>query len=502
MTADDLTGRSERELASRTGGSKPAVRRPAAGAPGAGRPVGVAGTALLTDHYELTMLRAALRSGAAGRRAVFEVFARHLPHGRRYGVVAGTGRLLDALEQFRFGTDELEFLREAGVADDATLRYLASYRFAGNIWGYAEGDCYFPGSPILVVEGTFAEACVLETLALSVLNHDCAIASAASRMVIAADGRPLIEMGSRRTHEYAAVASARAAYIAGFATTSNLRAGHAYGVPTGGTSAHSFTLVHDSERQAFEAQVQSLGAGTTLLVDTYDVAAAVRAAVEVAGPGLGAVRIDSGDLPVVARQVRSLLDSLGAERTRIVLTGDLDEYSIAALAATPVDGYGVGTSLVTGSGVPTAALVYKLVARAGGHRDGGAAGGNRETAGGNRETAGGNRGADGGDGGNATLLPVAKRSVGKPGRGGRKWAARPRDGEFAVAELVMDSPPGPGDGRALLRELVRDGEIVGREPLDVARSRHRAALAELPAHALRLSRGYPAIPTVFEPQSE
>ena len=495
MTADDLTGRSERELASRTGGSKPAVRRPAAGAPGAGRPVGVAGTALLTDHYELTMLRAALRSGAAGRRAVFEVFARHLPHGRRYGVVAGTGRLLDALEQFRFGTDELEFLREAGVADDATLRYLASYRFAGNIWGYAEGDCYFPGSPILVVEGTFAEACVLETLALSVLNHDCAIASAASRMVIAADGRPLIEMGSRRTHEYAAVASARAAYIAGFATTSNLRAGHAYGVPTGGTSAHSFTLVHDSERQAFEAQVQSLGAGTTLLVDTYDVAAAVRAAVEVAGPGLGAVRIDSGDLPVVARQVRSLLDSLGAERTRIVLTGDLDEYSIAALAATPVDGYGVGTSLVTGSGVPTAALVYKLVARAGGHRDGGAAGGNRET-------AGGNRGADGGDGGNATLLPVAKRSVGKPGRGGRKWAARPRDGEFAVAELVMDSPPGPGDGRALLRELVRDGEIVGREPLDVARSRHRDALAELPAHALRLSRGYPAIPTVFEPQSE
>jgi nicotinate phosphoribosyltransferase len=231
--------------------------------------------------------------------------------------------------------------------------------------------------------------------------------------------------------------------------------------------------------------------------------------VEVAGPGLGAVRIDSGDLPVVALQVRSLLDSLGAERTRIVLTGDLDEYSIAALAATPVDGYGVGTSLVTGSGVPTAALVYKLVARAGGHRDGGAAGGNRETAGGNRETAGGNRetaggnrGADGGDGGNATLLPVAKRSVGKPGRGGRKWAARPRDGEFAVAELVMDSPPGPGDGRALLRELVRDGEIVGREPLDVARSRHRAALAELPAHALRLSRGYPAIPTVFEPQSE
>ena len=324
-----------------------------------------AGTGLLTDHYELTMLRAALRSGAAARRSAFEVFARHLPSGRRYGVVAGTGRLLDAIEQFRFGPGELGFLREAGVADEATLRYLESYRFGGSIWGYAEGDCYFPGSPILVVEGSFAEACVLETLALSVLNHDCAIASAASRMATAADGRPLIEMGSRRTHELAAVASARAAYIAGFATTSNLRAGHDYGVPTSGTSAHSFTLVHDSERQAFTAQVESLGTGTTLLVDTYDVADAVRAAVAVAGPGLGAVRIDSGDLPVIAREVRSLLDSLGAGQTRIVLTGDLDEYSIAALAAAPVNGYGVGTSLVTGSGVPTAALVYKLVARAG-----------------------------------------------------------------------------------------------------------------------------------------
>jgi nicotinate phosphoribosyltransferase len=431
------------------------------------------GTALLTDHYELTMLRAALGSGAAQRRAVFEVFARHLPSGRRYGVVAGTGRLLDALEQFRFGSGELDFLRATGVADEATQRYLQSYRFTGNIWGYAEGDCYFPGSPILVVEGSFAEAGVLETLALSILNHDSAIASAASRMVTAADGRPLIEMGSRRTHEVAAVASARAAYIAGFATTSNLRAGHVYGVPTSGTSAHSFTLVHDSERQAFTAQVAALGKGTTLLVDTYDVAEAVRAAVAVAGPGLGAVRIDSGDLPVVARQVRSLLDSLGAERTRIVLTGDLDEYSIAALAATPVDGYGVGTSLVTGSGVPTAAMVYKLVARA----------------------------AAGGDGA-GQLRPVAKRSVGKPGRGGRKWAARRRDGGIAVAELVTEAPPGPGDGRALLRQLVRGGEIVGREPLDAARARHREALAELPAHALRLSRGYPAIPTVFQPDND
>src|SRR5215472_15751415 len=227
-------------------------------------------TALLTDHYELTMLQAALHSGAASRRAIFEVFARHLPHGRRYGVVAGTGRLLDAVEQFRFGPADLEFLGSAGIVDAPTLAFLESYRFSGNIWGYREGDCYFPGSPILVVEGTFAEAVVLETLALSILNHDCAIASAASRMVTAADGRPLIEMGSRRTHELAAVASARAAYIAGFATTSNLEAGRTYGVPTRGTSAHAFTLVHDSERQAFSTQLAAQGPDTTLLVDTYD----------------------------------------------------------------------------------------------------------------------------------------------------------------------------------------------------------------------------------------
>ncbi len=440
-------------------------------------------TALLTDQYELTMLQASLRSGAADRRAIFEVFARHLPHGRRYGVVAGTGRLLDALERFRFGPAELEFLGRTGIADEPTLAFLQSYRFSGNIWGYAEGDCYFPGSPILVVEGTFAEAVLLETVTLSILNHDCAIASAASRMVTAAGDRPLIEMGSRRTHERAAVASARAAYLAGFASTSNLRARYDYGVPSAGTSAHAFTLVHDSERHAFATQLEALGTDTTLLVDTYDVPRAVRTAIEVAGPGLGAVRIDSGDLPVLARQVRELLDELGAVNTRIVLTGDLDEYSIAALGAVPVDGYGVGTSLVTGSGAPTAALVYKLVARSSG----------------SGAPVVGGAGDAGGE-----LQPVAKRSVGKPGRGGRKWAVRHRDEHgIALSEQVSLMPPegGPRD-RELLVPLVVGGEIVGREDVSAARARHREALAELPPYALQLSRGYPAIPTVFEPNGE
>jgi putative nicotinate phosphoribosyltransferase len=432
-----------------------------------------ASTGLLTDHYELTMLQGSLRSGVAHRRAVFEVFARHLPHGRRYGVVAGTGRLLEAIEQFRFSPADLEFLGGAGIVDPPTLAFLESYRFSGSVWGYSEGDCYFPGSPILVVEGMFAEAVLLETLTLSILNHDCAIASAASRMVTAAGDRPLIEMGSRRTHEWAAVASARAAYIAGFASTSNLRARFDYGVPSAGTSAHAFTLVHDSERHAFATQVEALGKATTLLVDTYDVPRAVRTAIEVAGQELGAVRIDSGDLPVLARQVRAELDALGAANTRIILTGDLDEYSIAALGAVPVDGYGVGTSLVTGSGAPTAALVYKLVARSAESSDAA---------------------------GNSDLVPVAKRSVGKPGRGGRKWAVRHLDTNgTALSERISLSPPDPGPrDRELLVPLVSQGEIVGREDLTVARDRHRAVLAELPPYALQLSRGYPAIPTVFE----
>ncbi len=427
------------------------------------------GTALLTDQYELTMLQAAIRGGTAARRSVFEVFARSLPAGRRYGVVAGTGRLLDALEAFRFGPAEVDFLESRGIVDEPTARWLEKFRFAGDIWGYAEGDCYFPDSPILVVEGTFAEAVLLETLALSILNHDCAIASAASRMTQAAGGRPLIEMGSRRTHERAAVAAARAAHVAGFATTSNLEAGRRYGVPTVGTSAHSFTLLHDSERHAFEAQLASLGAGTTLLVDTYDVERAVRTAVELAGPSLGAVRIDSGDLGVMARRVRDQLDALGARDTRVVVTGDLDEYGIAALAAAPVDGYGVGTSLVTGSGAPTASLVYKLVARS--------------------DSAGRD----------APMRPVAKRSAGKPSRGGRKSAVRRIDGHgTAYAETVSTGEPAPGPrDRVLHVPLVRGGEVVGREPLRDARDRHRAAVAELPPTALQLSRGEPAVPTEF-----
>jgi len=422
-------------------------------------------TGLLTDRYELTMLAAALADGTAHRNCAFEVFARRLPDGRRFGVVAGTGRLLEAISRFRFADGELAALAESGAVDTATLDWLADYRSSGDVYGYPEGELYFPASPVLTVTGSFAEAVLLETLVLSVLNHDCAIASAAARMVVAACGRPLIEMGSRRTHEQAAVAAARAAYLAGFASTSNLEAGRRYGIPTTGTAAHAFVLLHDDERQAFVSQVASGGTKTTLLVDTYDITRGIEAAVAAAGPELGAIRIDSGDLGELARQAREQLDSLGAKTTRVVLSGELDEYAIAALRAEPVDAYGVGTSVVTGSGAPTAGMVYKLVE------------------------------VDG--------RPVAKRSSAKQSRGGRKSAIRRyKPTGTALEEIVhlttSDVTPGPHD-RVLPVPMLSGGKpVADPETLEQSRERLRGALVSVPWEGLKLSRGQPAIPTVLE----
>lgn len=420
--------------------------------------------ALLTDKYELTMLSAALRDGTATRRATFELFARRLPDGRRYGVVAGTGRFLEALPQFRF--DEAALTSLADFCDRQTLDYLRDFRFCGDVDGYAEGELYFPDSPVLSVSGTFAECVLLETLALSIFNHDTAIASAAARMVSAAQGRTMIEMGSRRTHERAAVAAARAAYLAGFDGTSNLEAKRVYGVPALGTSAHAFTMLYTGadgpdESAAFRAQVAALGAGTTLLVDTYDVTAGVANAVAVAGTGLGAVRIDSGDLGVLARQARKQLDELGATGTRIVVSGDLDEYAIAALRAEPVDSYGVGTSLVTGSGAPTASMVYKLVE------------------------------VDG--------RPVRKRSSHKESHGGRKEAVRLAKATGTITEeLIFPAGRAPADAkgaRPLTVPLVRGGRQVVADDLAAARALVAAGLESVPWEGLKLSHGEPAIST-------
>ncbi|MBQ3357998.1 MAG: nicotinate phosphoribosyltransferase [Microbacterium sp.] len=433
-------------------------------------------TALLTDRYELTMLAASLRDGTASRPSVFELFSRRLSGGRRFGVVAGTGRLLSLVRDFRFGDDELRFLRDNDVVDAASLRYLEDYRFTGSIRGYREGELYFPGSPILTVEGSFADAVVLETLALSVLNHDSAVATAASRMSIAAGERPLAEMGSRRAAERSAVAAARAAYIAGFRSTSNLEAGRTWGIPTMGTAAHSWTLLHDSEEEAFRSQIESLGTDTTLLVDTYDIPTGVETAIRVAGTGLGGVRIDSGDLPTVAAAVREQLDALGATETRITVTSDLDEYAIAALAASPVDAYGVGTSVVTGSGYPTASMVYKLVAR--------------------QDATG-------------SWIGVAKASADKTSHGGRKAAFRRLEDGVATAEEVLvadgfeklDGPASSVGGRPLQVTFIDNGEIdsahEGVAGTASAREHHLRVREELPVRALALSKSDPAIPTVY-----
>ena len=294
------------------------------------------------------MLEAALRDGSAHRQVTCEVFSRRLPNERRYGVVAGTPRVIAAIQNFRFTEQQLAHLN---FLDEDTKDYLRNYRFSGQVDGYREGELYFPNSPLLTVRGTFAECIVLETVILSIMNADSAVASAAARMVTAADGRPILEMGARRTHEYAAVTAARAAYLAGFVATSNLEAGFRYDIPVSGTAAHAWTLAHvnedgsANEKAAFATQIDVLGAGTTLLVDTYDITQGVINAVEVAGKELGGVRIDSGDLGAVTRRVRRQLDDLGNAETKIVVSSDLDEFAIAGLRGDPVDVYGVGTSV-------------------------------------------------------------------------------------------------------------------------------------------------------------
>lgn len=421
-------------------------------------------SALNTDRYELTMLQAALRSGKAERSCVFEVFTRQLPAGRRYGVLAGTGRVLEAIQNFRFGDEELSYLSQNKVVDAQTLKWLENYQFSGNLYGYQEGELYFGHSPILTVEGTFAEAVILETVILSILNYDSAVAAAAARMKSVSADRRLIEMGSRRAHELAAVAAARAAYIAGFDATSNLAAGSKYGIETTGTSAHAFTLLHDNEEQAFRAQLESMGNETTLLVDTYDVKNAVETAVRLTDGKIRAVRLDSGDLATSAMEVRKQLDELGATETKITVTSDLDEYTIAALAIAPIDSYGVGTSLVTGSGFPTAGFVYKLVA----HSD------------------------------NGQWVDVAKTSKLKTNRGGRKFASRLLESSVAKTELISSELQA---GRALQVEMISNGEIntdfVGKSGVQKARDHHRVAIGELPAGALRLSKGDAAVAVEF-----
>ncbi len=432
--------------------------------------------AMMTDMYEYTMLDAALRDGTAHRKCVFEVFTRHLPSGRRYGVVAGLGRIVEYLHCFRPNESDLAFMRDNHIVSEETIKYLENFHFRGTIRAYREGEMFFANSPVLQVEGTFGECTLLETMLLSVLNYDCAIASAASRITSAAGTRPCADMGGRRMNEYAAIAASRSAVVGGFASTANLAAAKKYGIRCIGTAAHAFTLVHDTEEDAFISQINALGKNTTLLTDTFSIEEAITTAVKVAGPELGGIRIDSGDLASLAQKARHQLDALGATNTTITVTNDLDEYAIASLATAPVDSYGVGTRLVTGSGFPTTSMVYKLVER---------------------------EGADG------HMHAVSKKSFGKVTDGWRKVAYRSYQYDLAQGELIVAGseedqaawtcPAEYDTTRDLLITAVDHGEVdtslSTSEALFAARDYHKKALNELPISALSLSAGEPAIET-------
>jgi nicotinate phosphoribosyltransferase len=402
----------------------------------------VPSTALLTDMYELTMLDAALADGTAAKPAVFEAYTRRLPDDSEYGIVVGTDRAVDAVLSFRFTAAQIAYLRGLGGLSEECLDYLASYHFTGNVYARPEGEAFTAGSPIMMVEGTFGEAVLLETVVLSALNHGCTIATAAASIVGATKGKPVIEMGSRRTHEAFAVDAARAAWVAGFAATSNLEAGMRYGIPVSGTAAHAWTLAHVEETEAFAAQLASLGTGTTLLVDTYGVpggiANAVAAAKALGASGPGGVRIDSGDPYEVVPAARAQLDRLGATATKIVVTGDLDAAQIARFEAArlPIDAYGVGTRLV---GSYPVGLVYKLTEIT--------------------------------DGATVAARPVAKSSPGKLAQGGAKRAFKMTRSGRIVGELLVPAasagamgPERAIDAGAMWPELAAGAGAMRPEP--------------------------------------
>jgi nicotinate phosphoribosyltransferase len=423
-------------------------------------------TALLTDMYELTMLDAALADGTAAKPAVFEAYTRRLPGPSQYGIVAGTDRAVDAILSFRFTPGQLEWLRGADIVSERCLDYLAGYRFGGDVYARPEGEAFASGSRILTVEAAFGQAIVLETIVLSALNHGCTLATAAAAITAAANGKPVTEMGSRRTHPAFAVDAGRAAWIAGFVSTSNLEAGMRYGVPVSGTAAHAWTLAHLDEKDAFHAQIAALGVSTTLLVDTYGIRQGIGHAVAAANAsgatGPGSIRIDSGDLYHAVPAARALLDSLGATTTRIVVSGDLDAAKISRLEAAglPIDAYGVGTKLVASYPV---GLVYKL--------------------------------AEVIDAPGRAGRRVAKRSAGKATQAGAKRSFKMIEAGRTLGELVVPAELAgtveladrePWDELVITRGLdIRTGDTISRTKAARERFEHTVATVDrLPLHGV------------------
>ena len=322
---------------------------------------------LITDLYELTMAAAYFENGLH-HRAVFELFTRKLPKRRAYLIVAGLEQALEYLSTLRFTSDQIDYLREHPSFNRVShefFEYLGELKFTGDVWAMCEGTAAFGMEPLLRIAAPIIEAQIVETFLLSAINFQTMIASKAARIVAAAAGRDIIEFGTRRAHgTEAGLLAARAAYIGGCIGTSNVEAGHLFGIPTFGTLAHSFVMSFDDEDEAFRAFLKVFPETATVLVDTYDTIDAVKRLARDFGPSIPAVRLDSGDLLELSKQVREILDDAGMINTKIFASGDLNEYKIRDLISNgaKIDSFGVGTELATSYDSPALSGVYKLTA--------------------------------------------------------------------------------------------------------------------------------------------
>lgn len=417
---------------------------------------GVNGTdvALLTDLYQLTMAAGYFHRGLMDTRATCEMFVRRLPAARRYLVACGLEQAVEGILAMRFDEEALSYLKSvpglADAMDDGFVDYLRGFRFRGEIWAVPEGTVMFAGEPFLRITADIIEAQIVETFLLSVINHGTMVASKAARIQQAAAGRSVLEFGTRRTHPREAVDAARAAYLVGAAGTSNLEAGRRYGIPVLGTAAHMWTMTHDSERDAFRNYVETFPNASILLIDTYDTVDGAALAAEVAGDRLKGVRLDSGDLGALSKDVRRVLDEAGCADAQIVASGDLNEYKIAELLAdgAPIDAFGVGTELVTSKDAPSLGGVYKVVQF---EREG-------------------------------RVVPIAKFSEGKATYPGpHQVYRRVADGILAGDTLALVDEPSPEGASPLLEGWVKGGERVrAPEPLARCRERAVAGLSALP----------------------
>lgn len=397
---------------------------------------------LLTDEYELAMADSYLAQGMAEMTGAFELSVRRLPPQRGYLIAAGLERAVDYLTRLRFDEDALAHLRRNRIVSDALIDHLRDLRFRGSLDAVAEGVAVFAGEPLLRVEGDLITCQIAETYLLNQVTYSTMVATKAARIVDAAAGRPVVDFGLRRAHGAdAGLLAARSAYIGGVTATATVEAGRLWGIPTTGTMAHSYVLAFPSELEAFCAFLHDHPDRSTLVIDTHDALSGARNAVAAAGlTGITpqAVRIDSGDLEELSLGVRVVLDAAGLVGTRIVCSGDLDEYRIADLiaAGAPIDGFGVGTSLVTSSDAPTLGGVYKLVELEG--------------------------------------RPVMKTSRGKLTLPGRHQVFR--DDLRDVIGLVGESLP----GEPLLQPVMRDGQVVAASSLEEIRDRARTQVDNLP----------------------